>query len=190
MREVAVHPIVLSAALRSGLPTERVRALVLPSSWRILRPGDLLWVQEAVTVDPRTGHGGAVWIRYGGMPRPLPLNWPARKPFPRPGYVSATDMPVEFSRFTLKVRRIHRICLRSVPISLAVECGLTGSWSSWAPWGAPEGFVPYKRVSDALRVMFEAMGGERGLESPPLAIVEFDCRIQNVARVLARELAA
>lgn len=190
MSQPAVRPVVLPGPLRSGLASQRIRALVLPLEWRSLRPGDLLWVQEPVTIEARHFRPGQIWARYSGWGRALPTDWPDRKPQPRPGYVKAADMPQECSRFTLRVVWVHRLSLTQVGIPLAVECGVTGKVGSWTPCGAPEGFLPYGRVYDALRVTFEEMGGKRGFRSPAVTVVQFECLARNVGRVLAREVDA
>ena len=190
MSQPAVLPIVLPASIRSGLASSRIRALCLGLDWRNLRPGDLLWVQESVTIDQRQVRPDRVWARYGGMPRALPIDWPRGEPTPAAGYLGPLDMPRQCSRFTLRVTGVHRLKLRSVSTSLAVDCGVTGERGSWAPWGAPEGFVPYGRVYEALRVMFEQMGGRRGVPSPAVRVIEFECLSRNVDRVLARQVAA
>lgn len=190
MSQPAVLPIVLPASIRSGLASSRIRALCLGLDWRSLRPGDLLWVQEAVTIDQRQIRPDRVWARYGGMPRALPIDWPRGQPTPAAGYLGPLDMPRQCSRFTLRVTWVHRLNIKAVPTALAVDCGVTGERGSWAPWGAPEGFVPYGRVYEALRVMFEQMGGRRGIPWPAVTVVEFECLARNIDRVLAREVAA
>lgn len=180
-------PVYLPGDVVKRLPSGRVRTLILPVRFfGKLRRADMLWVGEPVVIETRQPRPGFVLVRYFGMTRGVPVPWPRALARPFAGPRLASAMPVELSRFTLRVISAETKWLCAVTNAEATESGAEAVEGGWCPRGAdPECFVPYKRGWEAVAHDFgRAHGSADASEGSDVVVVRFEAIARNVCDVV------
>ena len=167
----------------SRLASGRIRALALPPKRFVrLRPGDLLWVGEAFKIEEGQPRLGELLVRYSGSVRPVPVAWPRALARPHGGPRLGPGMPVECSRWTLRVLAAEMRHLRGLTDAEAVECGAEAVEGGWGPPGADESvFRPFSASWDAVGYIFDADHGFGAAEElSDVMFIRFEALARNV----------
>jgi len=181
-------PVDLHPRLVDGLGKSRVRAAILPmGAFARLREGDLLWVREQIFVEDKQVRGGELRIKYTRDRYWQAIAWPWGRVRPRAGYHPAGRMPVECSRYTLRVASAEARRLSSIESDEAVACGvIMDPDGGFVPATAEsDTFKPFGTPSEALGYAWQEAGyGDPG-ENPEVMLVEFTAMARNVGRLVS-----
>lgn len=127
-----IHPapqrvlsIVLAPEVLRRVIAGRVRLVHVPDArYARLRPGDMLWVREPLTIPARQPGGGYLGVTYGGDGQYRELRWPRPLARPSPGWLPAQAMPVHASRLTLRVLGVRDMRLQQISEDEAIAAGV------------------------------------------------------------------
>lgn len=179
-------PVPMQSAVVRLLASGRVRSMILPvGEFGRLRPQDLLWVCEPIWIEERQRGRGELSLRYAGMSRPVAIAWPEVLARPHAGRRGARGMPLEASRYTLRVLEVEERRLYGLSHGEALECGAEPVDGGWCPPTAEtDGFMPYEAPCEALAHVWDqdhGAGAARG--NPEVILVRFQAIARNIAKV-------
>ncbi|MTH62148.1 hypothetical protein [Paracoccus litorisediminis] len=172
----------------AGLGSSRVRSVIAPAvaPYTRLFLDDLLWVREPIFVEkdqPRDG--GLLRLRFGGDRYWHAVAWPRGLPRPKAGHHPADAMPVECSRYTLRVATVQRRRLLQISADEAWACGVSGEEGAFvSPIAEIDLFKPFPTPGEALGHAWTEAGFGAAWADPDVLLVEFTALARNVGRLV------
>lgn len=175
-----VLPIAMSAlmvrALQDKCKRETRRLATSPLSR--LRPGDLLWVREAIRIADINVVPTKLRYSYEADGLAVEIPWPKRLAKPLPGVRAPRFMPRELSRLTLRVIHVHHERLRDMSAADCYDEGIGATPHLDAAGGDPI------RAFAALWDQLHDKPGERWADNPEVAVIRFASIARGVDAML------
>jgi len=139
-----------------------------------LRPGNLLWVREAISISGVNVWPNRLAFFYEADNQDCEVPWPKRIAKPAPGHRIPRFMPRELSRLTLRVIHVHQERLQEMQERDCYDEGIGTTPHLGAVGGDP------RRAFAALWDHLHEKPGERWAENPEVAVVRFACMQRGV----------
>jgi len=158
-------PMVLALQDRCKTVTRRLASSPLAR----LRPGDLLWVREAIRISAINVTPGRLIFSYDADGLESEVPWPKRLSKPLPGRRIARFMPREISRLTLRVIHVHLQRLQEIEDRDCYDEGIGATQHIEASCGDP------RRAFAALWDELHDKPGERWVDNPEVVAIRFAC---------------
>jgi len=164
------EPMILALQDRCMTTTRRLASPPLTG----LRPGDLLWVCEAIRISETKVTPGQLVFSYEADALERSVPWPKRLAKPLPGPRIPRFMPRELSRLTLRVIQVHGERLQQIDDRQCHDEGVGATQHVEAAGGNP------RRAFSFLWDELHDKPGERWADNPEVVTIRFACMLQGV----------
>jgi len=167
-------PMVLALQNRCKTVTRRLASSHLSR----IRPGDLLWVREAISISGVNVWPNRLAFFYEADKLAGEVPWPKRIAKPAPGTRIPRFMPRELSRLTLRVIHVHPERLQEMQERDCYDEGIGATPHLEATGGDPR--LAFAALWDHLH----DKPGERWAENPEVAVIRFACMQRGVDAII------
>lgn len=175
-----VRPVAMSdlmvRALQANCKTVTRRLSTSPLAH--VRPGDLLWVREAIIIEGVNCTPGRLYVRFEADGFQMDVPWPRRMAKPLPGVRGPRAMPLELSRMTLRVIHVHEERLHAIQERDCYDEGIGATGLLDAADGDP--VAAFARFWDGQHTK----DGTRWADNPEVVAIRFACMHRGVKALL------